>query len=301
LSDKKIQVEILWAIPASGKTFYAKEKCGIANDILCWGTPKGFPAYIDLDDIAERSKNDAYIQRISAMTNEEVFFVFLRDKLEASVDCSKRDKVVVDGLITTNDFAKKIMTAIRNQYPNAEFSIAFWKEDRDACFHNDRGRRSKNSTITIKNLPLEEPSEEILKEFGMTNKNVTKKQVVRKPDYQVWAEENGIWYDSNYDPGSKGKMKSSSWSLGGTSGGYDGSIHQISPQPQPASFAEFDDLLLKICPDMSFLRYKKLYNDCVETETKDDSDYYGGRTTDAYYVCDLEKLYNLLIEMDLIK
>lgn len=92
-----------------------------------------------------------------------------------------------------------------------------------------------------------------------------------------------------------GKMRSGSWCLGGTWCSY--SDHgNVSADPQP-EFINFDSLLEQINPNISYLKYKKLYNECIEIETFSDSDYYGGRTENANYSCDIKLLYDRLIEM----
>jgi hypothetical protein len=283
--ENEIQIELLYGLPASGKTTYAQEKCGFLLPFHL--QHKNLPVLIDLDDMKKNSKD------------EKDFLYLLHEKLEVQVLCNRAKQIVIDGLITNNEVAKKIMSSVKEIFPNAEFSITYWEKNVDACLHNDIGRREQNSIITIKHIKYEEPSEELIKEFQV--KKVEKKKVVRKPEYQAWAEKMKIWDKGTYDPTSKGKLRSCGWSLGGTSGGYDGSIHQLSPEPQPSSFVRFDDLLLAICPDISFLRYKKIYNECVSVESKSESDWYGGHSSEAWYECDIEKLYNILKEMELIK
>lgn len=173
---------------------------------------------------------------------------------------------------------------------DANFEIVWWKPDIESCLHNDRGRRKVDSKITIENIEFEEPSEELVNKYKI---KVTKKEVVKKPNWKVWAQEKGFDDD---------KLKSSSWCLGGTSGNCWGDEKSIiSSDPQPISFTEFDNLLEKICPAIGFLQYKKLYNETVTTEIKGDGDYYGGYVEYANYICNLSKLNEMLIEMGLIK
>jgi hypothetical protein len=168
------------------------------------------------------------------------------------------------------------------------FEIIWWGEDREACKWNDRGRRHVNSAITIDNAPFEQPSQELALAFGIPENRIVRKRVYRKPAWKVWAQENGL--------GNTDKLKSCSWSLGGTSGScWDNELRHVSGEPQPASFSEFDSLLEQVCPNISFLAYKKLYNETVTTETSGEGDYYGGYVEHACYVCDIAKLYELLV------
>ena len=110
--------------------------------------------------------------------------------------------------------------------------------------------------------------------------------------YQEWKEKYVLNYTARGDC-----LISNTWSLGGTYGScWDDQLHSISAEPQPASFVEFDNLIEKIDPNIGFLKYKKIYNNCVEISTYRDHDYYGGSTENAQFKCDLKKLYNMLEE-----
>lgn len=49
------------------------------------------------------------------------------------------------------------------------------------------------------------------------------------------------------------------------------------------------------------MQYKKLYNHCVTTETEGEGDYYGGHVEHAFFVCNLPKLHEMLVEMEIVK
>ncbi|MGL5647753.1 MAG: hypothetical protein ACRDDY_07875, partial [Clostridium sp.] len=66
------------------------------------------------------------------------------------------------------------------------------------------------------------------------------------------------------------------------------------------NFDEFDSLMENVCPNMSFLKYNKIKNNCINVDQYYDSDYYGGSETINYYTCDIENLYNMLVDFDLI-
>jgi hypothetical protein len=97
-------------------------------------------------------------------------------------------------------------------------------------------------------------------------------------------------------------MKSDTWCLGGTTGSCWGpEKHTVSASTPPTSFKEFDDVLERVCPNITFLQYKRIYNHSVLSDTEHHSDYYGGSVEYGFYVCDLPKLYEMLVEMKLIK
>jgi hypothetical protein len=91
-------------------------------------------------------------------------------------------------------------------------------------------------------------------------------------------------------------MISEEWNVGGTVCDYTGGEYKVTPEDQPTSFEELDDLLLEIAPKVSFLEYKKIMNTCVTIEEDDDYDYYGGCVHRKFYCCKLDLLFSLLKE-----
>lgn len=118
-------------------------------------------------------------------------------------------------------------------------------------------------------------------------------EVIRKPDYLVFAFENGLDIkDERY-------LKSSTWSLGGMGHGWDGSSYTISAE-EPCEFTELDDMLEEICPTITYLHYKKMFSKCVTMDTQSSSDYYSS-TEEAFYKCDIKELYDILTEFGYIE
>jgi hypothetical protein len=266
-------------LPGSGKSYFVEHQNEYDRKA----------ASVDVDTIAKYRLNGKDLFKVVA---DECL-----SKLHHSHYC------ILDGLYLTNESILKQLVAIKedwelrkSQYNVFEFpvfQIVYWEPDREKCLINDRNRRDQNSTLTIKNAKLEEPDLEYLKEFDVMA--VKKKTVVQKPKFVIWAQGHAVSVDKD------NKMSSAEWSMGGTWGNYTGASGTLEADPQPASFKEFDDLIYKINPDMGFLRYKKLYNDTVTIVARSEGDYYGGSCTYARFVCDLEKLYNQLKEMDVIK
>lgn len=263
------KVTLLWGLPASGKTHYAQQEFKIRSG----------PKLVNVDNIMRHYSGEELI-KIVALDVQDGFY---RQQMH----------VMVDSLLTTNKQAETLIKAIKKLIKEEViFEIIYWKEDREACKWNDRGRRKLNSGITIDNYPLEIPNDDILKPLGV--KKIEYRKIVMKPAWRVWAEENNTGGDL--------VMSSSSWSLGGTSGNcYDNDKFQISADEQPTEFKEFDELLERVCPGISFLQYKKLYKACVTIKVEGQDDYYGGYTENARFVCDLQVLYAMLLESNLIK
>lgn len=266
---KQKKVTILWGLPGSGKTFYCNEHVNCEGSYHRGGDRID---RLDVDAIGRHYKGKELLRHIA---------------IDTIMKLQHREHLILDGLVTTNAFAKDIIDAIKkiNADENVNFvlhfEIVWWGEDRDACIWNDRARRDVDSTATIKGMTFEKPDESAL---GV--KNIERKRIVRKPVHKVWAVKN--------DLGDTDKLESSSWSLGGTWNGYDGAHGTVSPDTPPASFDEFDKLLEKICPQITFLQYKRVYKDSVTVEEYSTSDYYGGTTHHAKFVCDLKKLYEAL-------
>ena len=256
---------VLWGLPGSGKTTYAEEK--YPNDRYFGGV---LPVHVlDCDNWGRGTKFDNIVE--NAVYN-------LRTR-----------SVLLDGLFTTNEVVERLLTAIMKEIKAFNIEIIFWEENREACLWNDRGRRKKNSKITIENLPFEVPSNQLLKSFNI---KMTRMYVERKPYFKVWAAEKGLYSE-------KDKLCSSSWCLGGTSRNCYGEEHEVSGSAQDISFTELDTFLEEHYPNVTFMQYKKILRDCVESKETGNSDYYGGYVKYAHYECDLESLYKLLSEMGL--
>jgi hypothetical protein len=184
-------------------------------------------------------------------------------------------------------------TSIKDGISNRiHFVIHFWKENRELCLYNDKGRRrEKSSEISIRNLPLEYP----IVNNPEIDYEIIEHDVIAAPSLNI--------YFNKYKDSQKNDfvLTSESWSAGGSWGNCWGGSGTISPDPVPQSFKEFDEMLEKLCPDISFMTYKKLYNETVTIEERSENDYYGGTEYRHNYKCDLEKLHKLMVELNIIE
>lgn len=271
---KSIDLRFLMGLPGSGKTMFAKELVESS-----YSTKR----IIDLDYIFKYSKNQEEKERkITSAAKGE-----LR---------SSYTEIILDGLILTKEEVKYIYDLVCKVANISKVIIDIWTPDKNQCIINDLNRgRKVSAKETILKTEFIVPSEKEFIELFNKKVFVTYKvhEVYRTPDYEVFFRNQGIEMNKKY-------MESDYWSLGGTSWGWDGSSHPIDPDPQPTNFKEFDDLLFEICPDISFLLYKKLYNETVDIYEYHDSDYYSS-TVSARYRCDLEKLYELFKKYNLVK
>jgi hypothetical protein len=270
IKKMKKTIRVLWGLPASGKTSFAEEQ-----------RTKG-SLVIDVDAIQLSSTTRAkFISRIC----DRVAFSFLE----------KNETVILDGLITTNHQAASIIDAIRNKFVNYEIRVMinWWEENRDVCLTNDIGRRELSSAHSIKNMPFEIPDHIKL---GIP------KAHCRKMIIQLYSPEVKYFKDKvDRESLSSMTLCSNSWSGGGSSGNcYNDSIDVYLADPQP-EFLEFDLLLEKICPTITFLQYKRIAKKCCSVKTKSESDYYGGDWSNKHHRCDLNLLYQELKGIDQLK
>lgn len=94
-----------------------------------------------------------------------------------------------------------------------------------------------------------------------------------------------------------------SWETGGMQGGScwndDEPTSYSSSETEP-DFESFDQLLEKVCPNISFLQYKNI---CSQVGRKYDSslgEYYGNCTNYAHKYIDMKELYDCLVDKEII-
>lgn len=218
----------------------------------------------------------------------------------------KYDHIIFDGLFTSTESQKNVIESIIRSYkdffftPHHQLNInfIFFNENREVCLYNDSFRSNKRQAdITIKHLPLDKPDIDSFKKqytddfliFSLITKDIykmSKLNILKEKHYnKYWSEK------LNTDV-----MVSNTWDVGGTVCDYTGGEYKVTPEEQPTSFEELDDLLLEIAPKVSFLEYKKIMNTCVTIEEDDDYDYYGGCVHSKLYCCKLDLLFSLLKE-----
>lgn len=313
------ELHILMGLPGSGKTTYAN---------FCKYARRNYMGEIVSDksnllDIAPLNSDSEYNSRVAIIDLDAVFQKYgenLRNKdgqitsttlgrviyewyhKDSIQHYSSKDIVILDGLILNHHECKLMIDTFLFGRISNDFSkinkvvIDFWTPNIDNCLWNDKGRRTKNSDITIRNSKLTRPNIGVLREEYGSELEIqfVQHDVVRKEGYRIFVD------SVKSVPVIGDKFYSDTWCLGGESWGWDGSKRSISPEQQPTEFKEFDTVLMEICPNITFLQYKKLYALSVSIEDLVDSDYYS-RTHSARFVCDMKKLGEGLIELGLVK
>jgi len=270
-----------WGLPGSGKTTFCQNKLSYTNRHHNNITP----VVLSYDDICygninTSEKNKLYVNRI----NDYLGGYYKRD-------------TYLDTLVTTNEGFANLFSQLKITGAH-EICIQYWMPDRDACMWNDRYRRSVDSGISITNMPFEIPDVAVIKELCPNLKNititVTRNNVTRKAGWKMFADRFGINHTD-------GVFKSDTWSMGGTSGNcWNDNLYAVSGDTPLSTFKEFDELMEQAVPTLGFLQYKKIYNNCVSSETYSEGDYYGGSVTYGFYQCDISKLYDELVTNNLI-
>lgn len=288
-------VTLLWGLPGSGKTTFAEEMVHKNQGYLSRAQKI---KVIDADAIFRHAKSDQELNwkpdGLDEKDSQKRAVRFKRLVTEVYDALSRTDSVVIDGLFTTNKAAKEVFDALKQKTSKykVSFEIFWWAEDKEACLWNDKKRgREFDSSRTITTMPFETPSNELLNEFEITT--CVKKIVVRKSRAKFLAQQ--------HDLGDTSTLESEAWGLGGTSGScYDNDLQSVSASEQPTTFDKFDDLLEKLCPQVTFLQYKKLYAKTVTIKKHTSHDYYGGSIEYAKFECDLIEFFEMLEDMNLL-
>lgn len=274
-----IQLHILMGLPGSGKTTFAKEKahenCSrthVINGDNAYKTVTSYYAYQNKDK------------------HNSLLYLLLND-LCCAID-RKQDIIYLDGLFLTNQDILDVLKYFSSSC-QMKVTIHYWNPDRETCLKNDGGRREVSSALTILNAHIEKPNIDWLKD----NTDETAVLDIKVKNHQVFLKPDWMRYLRPFVNVENGLLVGCSWSEGGTCGScYSDGLSYIEAE-SPREFEEFDSLLSEICPNLTFLQYKKLCKICTNTQTRTHRDYYGGTTTERYWVCDLQKMYEALVEM----
>lgn len=273
------ELHLLVGLPGSGKTYFATEaqKKSRNHEIQI----------INFDYVFRTSVDTAVYQIKQGIT----------EIIKETLPMLLGKIVYLDGLFCTHDSWSWILKQYLDEksIKIQKIIVDFWVPNRELCIWNDRGRRFKNSVLSIEKIQIEIPDENSLRlefeDYGVPI--IVRKHIVeRKPAYQVFAGEAGlVLVGDRY-------LQSCSWSLGGEIlAGEDEKI-PLSPE-EPCNFDEFDSLLDTVCPTITLSQYKRIYNACVEMKDRDNSDYYSN-SREGYWSCDVALLYDTLVDEHLI-
>lgn len=311
--DRKIrtvEVHIAVGLPGSGKTTWMRaesEKVKYPEGYKNRYSPlKHESWYIDMDhvvgsdshksNVMTRGKLDvtklmSYCTCIgSASGLEDPIYVWI-DGLALSID----DVLLyMRGLSDMLDSKKQMYIGGPRPY-KWNIVVDQWKCNREQCLVNDKlrlGTRHLPCKITIQNAEYSLIKEDELMKIVLDESlNINDVKVVYHDVYKV--EDWQIALDRHGDEETARYMYSSEWCLGGTWRNYLGNTGTVDSE-NPLENKPLDDLLEEICPDITYLQYKKLKSACVTLEERKESDPYGGGATYAKWKTDLKVLYEML-------
>jgi len=197
----------------------------------------------------------------------------------------------LDGLFLTLENAKEVVSSVKDRVKKVV--IHYWNPNIEDCKWNDAGRRKLNSSITIENAKIDSIDEikKIKDSFNNIEFLFKIHSVEKKPEWKHFSDVNDLYCDEN------GIVKGESWSLGGSWSDCWGNQGTVSPGSRPDGMAELDTLLEKVAPNISFLQYKRITNECVSINDFSEGDYYGGSVYYNQYVLDIKNLFYILKEL----
>ena len=288
----RYEINILMGLPGSGKSYFVNH--------YQYENPRDiFTEYLYCIDL------DKYMCKDDTLEDTLVFAFNQKEVLGrvwSNHEPTKRI-IFVDGLILTFDDLNKVIDTCFNYFnidkhnDSIIFNIHHWNEDRETCLNNDRirikfGHRNKSACITINyaNFDNIEYYHRIHTADTPVLYNVIKHNVFKLDEFQ---------YILNEYANEENKMVSETWSGGGEWCNCWGDSGIIEEESAP-EFTQFDELIIKVCPNITHIQYKNVYETCVYVDEEDEFDYYGGYEKRYKYVCDLKKMYDFLKEMNII-
>ena len=265
---------ILCGLPGSGKTTWAEEKKKEFKETnKCFHREPDFAIFY-FDDFKTNTP-DTLIYKLQDI-------------------CNKKDNVIFDGLFINQN---AIFNIVSESYKlcNKKIKniiIEYWEENKENCIINDMYRGDEDSKLTINNLSMgsinvDKLKEDLLKKFpsiGIESCTINYHKIAKKSIYQFYKDKFKI----------EDKVYSQKWIISGESWNISGESWREDPE-ESCAFIEFDNLLMKMCPNILYFEGKQLYRLTVSEEINEEHDYYSNITY-GQYVCNIDKLIDYLIE-----
>ena len=305
---------LVHGLPGSGKTTLLKNL--VNKKIKC----KEDAEYLDLDnmrygkqDLDSKIRDAIMYNDYDRRHNSDIWYGFDYNKAIVYVDML---------CLTNNDLADLIYALIKRTIRTVDekkfdFTILDFDSNRELCIKNDMIRSfadpSRSAKATIENETFEEVDVELITslvaEQVATGINTTCDFSVKAKKVPVWNSDEASSYEriKAYVYGAANALgcivennilRGESWIIGGKEWSYTGKEWSVGGQ-EPEEFDTFDKIMEAICPNISFLNYKKVRKECCETEEYHEHDYYSDYEKNRW-ICDLDKLVSILDELKLI-
>jgi hypothetical protein len=235
---------------------------------------------------------------------------------------TKKSIVYVDMLCLTNQSLADLIYALMKRYIYTvdakmfDFTILDFEGDRELCIKNDMIRSfadpSRSAKATIETETLEDVDTELIGsmvgEKMSTGFNTNCAFNIKAKKVPIWNSDEASSYErvkafvygaaSNFGTIDKNILRGESWTVSGREWSYTGDEWSVGGQ-ESKDFDTFDNMMSALCPNISFLNYKKVRKECCEIEEYSDNDYYSSYTKNRW-ICDLDKLTSIIDEMNLI-
>lgn len=289
-----IKVHILMGLPGSGKTTWAKEYYEKNHNKK--GDKRIIINIFDLDKILEDYRMDydnmTMYDVIDHAISRNMGSAFRRQQYEFN---QIGFEYIFDGLYTRMEEIDYTINELKKAYDEfgshatVDVIIHRWTPNIEFCLSNDAGRREKSSEITIKNATVEyvDVNQFIEKYGGNFSFCVEVHEVIKATDKQKFICKYGK------------EIRSKNWTTGGMWGDCWGNEGTVSPEPV-APFTELDEILLKVCPNLSYLEYKVMSDKLIHQANKTSYGYYGSYEEYSYWYINAEELYDYLYEKNII-
>lgn len=230
--------------------------------------------------------------------------------------------VYVDMLCLTNKELANLIYALMKRYilvvedKNFEFTILDFEPNRELCLKNDMIRSYasplRSAKVTIENGKFESLDTELI---GSLVGDQLTAGIDANCEFHVKVKQVPVWNSDEASPYERTKayvygaansfgtvvkniLRGESWTVSGREWSYTGAEWSVGGQ-EPEDFDTFDNMMAALCPNISFLNYKKVRKECCEIEEYEDNDYYSSYTKNRW-ICNLDKLVSILDEMGLL-
>lgn len=285
MAVKHFNLIILTGLPGAGKTTYANKNFSDYAEVM----------YIAYDDYKNEKNEYTPIGKIIKKQgffhnyNTIVFDGFIPDK-------EARIAAIYEILNATRKYWKNYCHSRKGDTVYFDVQEYFWEPDKEACLNNDKWRNrpksSKESINTWASLiePLTKNDwDNNLGEIFPEDKFIdTKFLYTEAYDYK----EGVIEYTKNYLTSNKSNPSILT--------GYSWNTRYDSPR----EFIELDNILTKLCPNITFLQYKRLCRECEAKVIIDEryDDYYSNEPSIYnYWEVNIDKVHQWLIDNDLLE
>ena len=267
---------ILVGLPGSGKTKFAE-------DLIAKGERENKAYDYIGPNLVELKKRLTDLKELGL---EKV----LRRNLRGSI----RTDEILDGCLLSGEDLKLAINTVLGSKDFEKVEIHYWKPNKETLVYNNKYTDGNKVELSLESVNLEW----LKGETEFSNIELISHEIELKADYVLFAEKYDLRLISDGEERwtVKKYLTSDTWYLGGTSRDSDGGHYHTSGESPLSNFDVFDDLLMEVCPTISFLQYKKLYSSTVTVETRTEFDYYSDSEY-AFYSCDIEELVKQLVNM----